>query len=203
MEKEISDMLGYATITSPIRGSIVAKYMEEGDMASPGMPIVAIEDARTLDVRLSVPESEVHLFKRGDRVIVRVDALGRDVKLHGNVDEVNQAGEPATRQFQVKVRLAPSGEVSLKSGMYATVVLEAGEARDIIAVPGSYLIRRGELDGVFTVNEASEALLRWVRTGKQLGDGRIEILSGLSAGELVITSISDQLRDGMAVVVAR
>ena len=203
MEKEISDVLGYATITSPITGSIVAKYLQEGDMASPGMPIAAIEDARTLDVRLSVPESEVYLFKRGDRVTVRVDALGQDASLRGVVDEVNQAGEPVTRQFPVKVRLAPSGNVSLKSGMYATVVLEAGETRNIIAVPRSTLVRRGELDGVFTVSPASEALLRWVRTGKTLADGRVEILSGLAPGELVITSLSDELRDGMPVVVAQ
>jgi RND family efflux transporter MFP subunit len=203
MDKEISDMLGYATITSPISGSIVAKFMQEGDMASPGMPIVAVEDARTLDVRLSVPESEVHLFKRGDRVIVNVDALGRDVKLSGIVDEVNQAGDPMTRQFHVKVRLSPSNEVALKSGMYATVILEAGETRSTIAVPASYLVRRGELDGVFTVDKANEALLRWVRTGKQLANGRVEILSGLSAGEFVVTSVDDRLRDGMTVVVAQ
>ena len=203
MEKEISDVLGYATITSPISGSIVAKFMQEGDMASPGMPIVAVEDARTMDVLLSVPESEVGLFKHGDRVTVRVDALGRDVTLHGVVDEVNQAGEPLTRQFHVKVRLSPTNEVAIKSGMYATVVLEAGGTKDMIAVPASYVVRRGELDGVFTVDKAGEALLRWVRAGKQLADGRVEILSGLSAGEMVITSVSDRLRDGMTVVVAQ
>ena len=136
-------------------------------------------------------------------VTVRVDALGQDASLRGVVDEVNQAGEPVTRQFPVKVRLAPSGNVSLKSGMYATVVLEAGETRNIIAVPRSTLVRRGELDGVFTVSPASEALLRWVRTGKTLADGRVEILSGLAPGELVITSLSDELRDGMPVVVAQ
>lgn len=203
MDKEVLDALGYATIVSPIPGSVVGKFLEEGDMANPGMPIVAVEDARTLEVSALVPESEVGLFTRGQRVVVRVDALGGQRSIAGTVAEVNPSGNPATRQFHIKVKLAPQANSAVKSGMYATVILAAPGTREAIAVPESLLVRRGSLDGLFTVAENHDALLRWVRTGQRLSGGRIEILSGLSDGDVIVAERDERLKDGEKVGVAQ
>jgi RND family efflux transporter MFP subunit len=202
MESEVGDILRYADIISPVDGSIVARYAEEGNMANPGMPLLVVEDTRKLKIAISVPESEIHLFRLNSPVDIQVDALGPKVLLKGVVEEINAAGNAGSHQFQVKVRLEQSQSTAVRSGMYATVFIN-GEVRSTVSIPDSLLIRQGDLTGAFLVTQDNEALLRWLRTGKTLPNGDVEILSGLTAGELVIADRSDNITDGMSVRVAQ
>jgi RND family efflux transporter MFP subunit len=202
MESEVGDILRYADIVSPVDGSIVARYAEEGNLANPGMPLLVVEDTRKLKIAISVPESEIHLFRLNSPVDIQVDALGPNVLLKGVVEEVNAAGNAGSHQFQVKVRLEQNQSTAVRSGMYATVFIN-GEERSIVSIPDSLLIRQGDLTGAFLVTKDNEALLRWLRTGKTLPNGDVEILSGLTAGELVIADRSDNITDGMSVKVSQ
>ncbi|NUM81376.1 efflux RND transporter periplasmic adaptor subunit [bacterium] len=198
MEKEIDDVLDYSDIVSPINGTIIQKFTEEGNTAAPGMPLLMIEDIGSLKVLTKVPESEIGLFKIGSAVTVAIDAIDRE--MNGVVEQINPSGNGMSRQFDVKIRLNGSTQ-DIKSGMYARVILASG-SKHIIALPKNSLIHRGQLEGVYTLNHRSEAVLRWVRTGKTFGD-HIEILSGLKDGERVIASSEGLLKDGMKVEVAQ
>ena len=193
---EIDDMLSYAAITAPMDGYVVEKRIEEGAMAAPGHPLLVVETIDALKVIAQVPENEINRFAEGDTVAVEVGAL--EQTLRGTVTEINPSGHPASRQFRVQVRLmdAPAG---IKSGMYAQVLLQKGEER-MTTVPESSLVNRGQLTGLYTVSDDDRAVLRWVRLGSRYG-GRVEILSGLRAGERYIAEADGRLHDGQKVTI--
>jgi len=207
MAREIDDMLKYADIVSPIDGTVVGKYVEEGDLANPGVPLLAVEDTRDLRVNFSVPESEIGSISRGGNVEVVVDAADPDAIIPGSIDRVNPSGEPGSRQYRVRATLRPPDGVRLHPGMYASVRLRAAGdgsmGANVVAIPARLIVRRGQLDGVFIRTGDGEALLRWVRTGRPLDDGRIEILSGLGEGDEVITTSDPRITDGVRVGVSR
>ncbi|MBL7994924.1 efflux RND transporter periplasmic adaptor subunit [bacterium] len=202
MEKEVTDVMEYGDIVTPINGYVIKKTAQEGDMAVPGMPLLIIEDMTTLKINTRVPETEVHLFKKGDRVRVHIDALP-ETELKGTVDQINPAGNSASRQFEVKVLLVDLKETqrnAIKSGMYARVTLEKGLTKTIL-IPQDAIMRRGQLEGVFIMSDNNTATLRWIRTGNHNGD-RIEILSGLQEGEKIVITSDVKLLDGHKVEVA-
>lgn len=184
---EVQDMLDYTTLTAPFDGYVAEKRTSQGDMASPGRPLLILEDFGKMEVNTSVPESQINLFNLKDTVTVDIAAAGLK-NLKGQIKQINPSGTPASRQFAVKVAISrPKGENErLKSGMYATISLMQG-GEPTIAVPENALISRGQLTGLYTVSPDEEAVLRWVRTGRRYED-QIEILSGLAEGDRYIVS---------------
>jgi RND family efflux transporter MFP subunit len=192
---EIDDLLAYATLEAPIDGYVVEKRSEEGALAAPGQPLLVVETLDDLKAIVEVPEADINRFATGDSVTVEVGAAG-DVQRRGVVTQINPAGNYASRQFEVQVRLAREGTGALKSGMYAQVLYPA-DAERTLTVPAQALVTRGQLTGLFAI-EDSTALLRWIRTGQRHGD-RVEVLSGLGPGDRYIADASRRILDGQPV----
>jgi len=112
------------------------------------------------------------------------------------VTQINQAGNYASRQFEVQVRLERESTSAIKSGMYAELLYPVQDA-PTLTVPEEAIVHRGQLTGLFAVRD-SIALLRWVRVGKQRGS-RIEVLSGLKPGETYVADASGRILDGQTV----
>lgn len=192
---EINDMLTYATVTAPIDGYVVEKRIEQGAMATPGRPLLVVETIDALKAIVQVPERDVNRFVVGDSVAVEVGAAG-NVATRGRITQVNPGGNAVSRQFDVHVRL-DTDRADLKSGMYAQVLYRKG-ATEIMTVPASALVARGQLTGLYAVKDG-RALLRWVRTGKTF-DNNVEIVSGLRAGEAYVANASSRrLTDGVPI----
>ena len=194
METEVNEMLKYTAIKAPYNGIIARKYMNEGDLASPGMPLVAMEKSGEYKVMARIPETEIFKIKKNDPVKVKISALNEVIS--GLITEVNPSALYTGNQFEAKVVLQPKTEQKEKifSGMYANVILEKGGMPSIM-IPSSVLVKKGQLTGVYTVSQMGTAMLRWVRTGKTTGD-MTEILSGLSDGERYIVSYQGKIWDG-------
>ena len=186
--------LGYAEIKSPIAGWVTAKHVEAGDMAVPGTPFFTLEDLSRAKVTVQVPEAELQGVEAG--APARVEILGRERP--AAVDRVIPAGDPQSRTFAVQL-LLDNSDGDLKSGMFARVAFSGGE-REALAVPADSVVTRGQLQGLFVV-DGDRARLRWVRTGHRVGD-RIEILSGLEAGERFVLRPPPGLADGSGIEVA-
>ena len=180
---------GYTRIVSPLAGVVTAKQVENGMTVFPGTPLMTIEGDGGHRLEASVPESLAGRVKRGQRVPVTIDGAG--LSLEGRVVEVVPAADPASRTFTVKVELAGAG---IRSGMFGRAFIAAGERQGIL-VPKSAVMERGALPSVWTVDQGNVARLRLVKTGKPLGD-RIEILSGLTAGERVIAAGLEKVVEG-------
>ena len=184
---EVNDMLDYTTLRAPFDGYVANKRVSRGDMASPGRPLLIVEDFGKMEVTTSVPESQINLFTLKDSVTVDIAAAGYH-NLKGLIKQINPSGNQASRQFIVKVAIDRPKEESntLKSGMFATISLMKG-GEPTIAVPEQALVNRGQLTGLYTVSPDKEAVLRWVRTGRRYED-QIEILSGLAEGDRYIAT---------------
>jgi RND family efflux transporter MFP subunit len=189
-------MLSYAEITAPISGWVIAKMVHAGDMAAPGHPLLVIEDLSRVKVNVNVPESVVAGLTAGAPVAVTV--LGRTRT--AAIDRIVPAGDPATRTFTVQMVLDnPGGE--LTAGMFARAAFDNGN-REAVLVPASAVVERGQLTGVFVLDDGGRATLRWIKLGPRRGE-RFEVLSGLQAGERYLTSPGPEVHDGANVEAGR
>ncbi|MGD0126843.1 MAG: efflux RND transporter periplasmic adaptor subunit [Terriglobia bacterium] len=183
--------LSFSHIISPIDGIVTAKSVDVGTVVMPGAPVLTVEDTTRYRLEASLPEEYLPNAKVGASISVST-GQGRFV---GRVAEVVPAADVASHTFLVKIDL-PSG-CHCRSGEYGQASFPIGEAEGL-AVPGSAVVDHGELQGVFVVGADGNVEYRLVKTGKTFGN-RVEILSGLAAGEKIAISQIDRLRDGARV----
>jgi len=176
----------YANVRAPIDGIVTARFVDPGAQAAPGMPLLTVEDDRTLRVETSAPEDLA--VREGDAVAI--EASGE--RIAARVTRVVGAVDAASRSAIVQIDI--SGR--LRSGTFVNVLFTTG-ARHAIAIPAAALQTRGALASVFVVDRDGVARLRLVTAGDAAGD-RVEILSGLDAGETIVTALNN-VRDGVRV----
>ena len=192
MAAEAKAMMNYADIGAPFDGLVTRKWAEVGDFATPGKPLVSIEDPSLLQMEAEVPQAIAHHLALEDQIDVLVDGLKEP--LTGVVSEMAPATDPLTRTFQVKVDLPQ--QAGLNSGQFARLLVPLGESH-VLRLPASAVVQRGQLEIVFVVSDR-QAHLRLVKTGKRIGD-EWEILSGLDADASVVVEGADLLSDGQSV----
>jgi RND family efflux transporter MFP subunit len=180
----------YISISSQIRGVVVARHHREGDLATPGKSILTIESTQGLLFETYVAESQISKIDRGDKVQVSIDAL--DLTLEGTVARVVPVGDPITRRYKVKIALP--NETGLLSGMFGRVHFVL-KTRDSPVIPRDALIKRGGLQGVFVIDEKNKAYFRWLQLGINNAEN-IEVRAGLLGGERIITAAHPPLREG-------
>lgn len=173
--------LSYTVVKAPFDGVVTEKRVEVGELASPGQPLLRMEDPRRLRLEATVAEGDLKAVTRGDRIAVVVDALG-DRRLAGTIAQILPTGDPNTHTFLVKVDLPPTP--GLKTGMFGRLQLEKGASESLV-LPKAAMVERGQLSGVFVVGADLIARLRWVKVGRTLTGG-VEVLSGLNVGERVL-----------------
>jgi len=183
--------LSYSRIVAPMDGVVTQKSVDAGTVVMPGMPVLTVEETSHYRLEASLPEELVAKVKVGEETQVAT-AQGN---LQGRVAEVVPATDPASRTFLVKVEL-PS-KCACQSGDFATALFPVGQTR-MISVPQSALVEHGELQGVYVVNSQGIGEFRLVKAGKSWGD-RVEILSGLNAGDLIVVTQVQGLHDGVRV----
>ncbi len=189
-------MLSYAVVRTPIAGWVTQKLIEMGDMATPGRPMLIVEDLSRVKVKINVSESVVVGLARGQSAEVTI--LGRTRP--ATIDRMVPAGDAATRTFTVEMVLDnPDGEI--KAAMFARAAFHTG-SRNAVLIPVSAVVERGQLVGVFVVGEGNRATLRWVKLGARIDD-RIEVLSGLQPGERYLPAPTPDVHDGANVATGR
>ena len=196
MEKEVEESFRYTAIRAPYSGVITGKFVQEGDMANPGMPLLSIESPSRWKVFARIPESDIARLQLNAPVKVQFSSIP-GIEIPGTIAEINPSSSDTGSQFEAKILLNPAdGQArQLYSGLYATVIYEQG-TQPMVLVPQSSLVHRGQLTGIYAVSQsAGTAMLRWVRTGKTYGDS-IEVLSGLNSGEKYILTCNGKLYDG-------
>jgi len=194
--REAETMLGYTEITAPFDGLITRKIANIGDLATPGTPLLQLENNRKLQVVTAVPEGLVLQIKPGDHLSVSIPAA--NLVLTGTVAEIAPAADPLSRTAPVKINIDTNP--NLRSGQFARVALP-GNRTDTLFVPASAVNSFGQMDRIF-VDRDGKAQLRLVRTGMREGD-RIEILAGLNPGDRVITDNNKLLVEGQPLTILR
>ena len=199
MKNEINAQFAYSNITAPFSGVVTSKNIDEGDMANPGMPLISVETPGNFEVTALVPESEISKITSGTTVNVLVKSINKT--LTGKVSEVSTSAANTGGQYIVKATLDKT-DVSILSGMFVTVQfpIKTQEKVEMVLIPKSALVTKGQLTGVYTVSESKTALLRWLRLGRTFGE-HVEVLSGLSSNEPYIVSAEGKLYNGVKVTI--
>lgn len=187
--------LANTVITAPVSGIVTAVMVDPGEMAGPSMPVAVIAQLDTVQVNLTVPESDINYLQTGSEVEVSVAALG-DESFTGRVSTVSPVADARTRSYQVKVEL-PNPEGMLKGGMSANVTVALEKAEGVIVVPKRALLPRNGKQVLF-VADGDTAHLREVKLGLAGADS-VAVLEGVAAGEKVITVGQEFLADGQQI----
>jgi membrane fusion protein, multidrug efflux system len=190
---EAKAMMTYVEILAPFDGVVTRKWVDVGDQAAPGKPLVDIEDPSKLQLEADVPEAIATRIQQDARMKIRVSESTGD--LSGTVAEIAPIADPVSRTFRVKLDVA--GRPGLMSGQFARLLVPVGETTSL-RVPVTAVVQRGQMEIVFAV-ENQRARLHLVKTGRQLKD-ETEILSGLDSGDSVVIDNASQLVDGQPVM---
>ncbi len=181
-----SAQLATTRVTAPFDGSVTARHLETGDLASPGAPLFTLEGPH-LEVQVAVPES-LASANLGDTVGIE---LSDTTKVNGLVTEASPAADPVTRSRLVRLAL-PAGAPAA-AGQFVRVRWPDDPA-SVLRVPSSAVSAFGQMQRVFVVTDG-HASLRLVKIG-HIQDGETVILSGLNPGETIVTAPPAILRDG-------
>jgi RND family efflux transporter MFP subunit len=192
---EAETMLGYMKIAAPFAGVITARHAQAGDLASPGQPLLEMEDSRALRLEAFVPEATAGSLKLGAEFAVVIDAVNATLK--GRIGELSPTADVTSRTFLVKFDLPSLPGV--RGGQFGRVQIPVATSRTL-CVPESALVTRGQMEMVFVVDGSRHARMRLVKTGRRNG-GKIELLSGVTEQDKVAVTGAEAMKDGQPVVV--
>ncbi len=181
-------------ITSPITGAVTRLNVERGAVISSQTVVATVATLRPIEVHIPLPETDMPRMQTTSTAKIRVDALP-DRLFEGKIARIAPAMDAASRSARLVV-VVPNADLTLKPGMFARATVVFNE-RQAIVVPSDAIVRRGEATVVFVVKDDTVEE-RAVRVGYIEGS-RSEVIEGLSAGDAIVTTGQQGLRDGMKV----
>jgi RND family efflux transporter MFP subunit len=188
------DVASYARIVAPFDGRVIRRSVEPGSLVSPGTELFVVEDISRYQLEATLPAVGLVTVKKNTAVRVQLDALG-EKSLAGKVAEMEAGADPTSHTLKVRVDLPK--DTGVQSGMFGRAFFSRGEKRALV-LPREAILSRGQLQGIYVMGEGN--LLQWrvVTLGKTIGD-LVEVLSGLSDGEVVVLNPGVQELDGKKV----
>jgi RND family efflux transporter MFP subunit len=187
-------MRDYARLTAPFSGVVITRTVEPGNLASPGTPLLTLEQDGLYRLEASVDESRLASVRVGQAVEAAIEATGR--KMNARVSEIVPSVDSASRAYIVKLDLPAMP--NLRTGMFGRAIFPLGMQK-VVSVPLAALMERGQLQSVYVV-EDGVAHTRLVTTGRRANNA-VEVLSGLNPGEKVVLPVAAGLQDGARVEV--
>ena len=181
--EEANTALSFANVTAPINGRIIDRFAEPGNTAQPGVQLLSLYNPVSLRVEARVREHLAVSLSINQSLEVTIPALNMTVD--SQIEELVPAADSGSRSFLVKSRLQQVQR--LLPGMYAQLRIPAGN-EDMLVLPADRIVSMGQLDIVRVLN-AGSVERRFIKVGKRLDDGMIEIVSGLAEGDRVLPAV--------------
>ena len=197
----LDDMKAFARITAPFDGVITARNVDIGTLINSGnggaaRELFHIAQIQVLRIFVNVPQTNVASMRPGQTAELRVQELPGQV-FSARVTRIANALDAASRAM-LTVLEVPNPRGALMPGMYAQVRFSTGRAEAAVLVPGDVLILGRQGPRVAVVAPDHRVHLRPIRIGQDLGS-EIEVVSGLSAGDVVVANPSDAVRENALV----
>jgi len=201
-QKQYAALSGYTEITAPFAGVITNRFADTGTLVAAGtssstqaIPVVRLAQVSVLRLVLPVPESVATQVHLGDLVDVRVQALDRGIQ--GKVSRFADSLDLQTRTMTTEIDV-DNRDGRLMPGMYTETKLSLREKKNALTVPLEAVSRNGDDATVLVVGPQSKVEEHHIRTGVE-DNQRIEAISGLDEGDLVIIGSRSQFRVGQTV----
>ncbi|MGH1352587.1 MAG: efflux RND transporter periplasmic adaptor subunit [Methyloligellaceae bacterium] len=187
--------LAYASVAAPYDGVVVQSFTEKGSYLRIGDPIIKLIDVESLEVEADVPANRVGGLATGVEVTFQ---LNGKAAYKARVRSVLPSENSLTRTRTVRFSPIFSNKPGLLAeGQSLTISIPAGEKREIVTVSKDAILKRGGADIVYIVQKG-KAMPRPVTLGEGT-EGRVEVLSGLKAGDLVVVRGNERLFPGVQV----
>jgi RND family efflux transporter MFP subunit len=171
----------HASITSPMTGVVAQRHLEVGDMATPGLPLFTVYEPKGMRVIASIPQYKLGEVKRSTTARIEFPELNLSVE----ASRIEVLPTIDTKSHTATARLyLPDGLPGIVPGMSARAHFAVGQAKKI-TVPAPAVLRRGEITGVYVLDDKGAPRLRQIRIGEPIANGDLEVLAGLSSGERV------------------
>lgn len=198
--KRFQTLLNYTKITAPFEGVITRRYSDRGSLIQAGtssgsMPLVRLSQVDLLRVAFPVSVSYVASVKIGDAALIRVPSLRREFQ--GHITRVSQKIETSTRTMEAQIDL-PNPDHSLIAGIYATVLLKVDRRNNALILPMEAVTREKSTASVYLITAENKIESRNILTGTE-SPTHIEIVEGLSEGDLVMVGSRAQFHHGQSV----
>ncbi|MFZ3323529.1 MAG: efflux RND transporter periplasmic adaptor subunit [Usitatibacter sp.] len=189
-----SNQANYTNLAADADGVIVSVTGEPGQVVAAGQPVLKLAHAGEKEVVVNAPEGQLARFKTGQDVAIQLWADPAK-PFHGRIREIAGGADPVTRTYAVRVSaIDPPSQAQL--GMTANVVFNPSADSGIVLLPLSALAGNDQKPAVWVIDPAtSRVKLRAVNVGQYREDG-VTIISGLNAGDVVVTAGVHKLRDG-------
>ncbi len=172
---ELNAVRAYSVLRAPFAGVVTHRFVDVGDFAAPGTPLVTVQDASRLRISVAVPAAMARLVKAGMRLDARIEGMVAQAVVEGVV--------PSAATMYTVNAMVPNRGGALPSGGAAVLSVLAGTMERTLLIPQAAVVREGDLTGVHVVRDGRMEL-RWVRLGDARGD-RVAVRTGLTAGERV------------------
>ena len=203
---EIHAAIARKTIRAPFSGVLGIRQVNLGQYLSPGSPVVPLQSLDPIYVNFGLPQQDTASIAIGNTVRITTDNLA-GTAFTGRISAINAVVDEATRNIQIQATLSnPKGV--LRPGMFVQTEVLVGASRSVVTVPASAISYAPYGDSVFIVSDLKNqsgqtyrgVRQQFVKVGPARGD-QISILSGINAGEEIVSSGAFKLRNGAAVVV--
>ncbi len=172
---------GFTSVIAPYSGVVAVRHVELGEMASPGKALMTGFDPRDLRVVASIPQYKLADVRRAARAQVEFPSFNKWVT--AKAVTLLPAADVKTHTTRVRLDL-PEDIRDVYPGMFARAHFAVGRAKKLL-LPAQSVVRRSEVTAVYVVDEKEGISFRQIRLGEPAGDGLVEVLAGLSAGEKV------------------
>jgi RND family efflux transporter MFP subunit len=184
--------LNYANVTSPINGVVTDRPLFPGEMAQAGQPLLTVMDTSNLIAKVHLPQEKTAGLKLGDAATVNVQ--GAEDKAEGKISLISPALDAGSTTLEVWVKI-PNAKAQLKPGTPVHVAIEAKTHDNVTTVPAeSVITTKGGVTAVMVVGDDHLAHQRVVKLG--VSDGKdTEVLEGVKAGEMIVTTGASSLED--------
>jgi len=181
----------YARIVAPFDGRVIRRSVEPGSLVSPGMSLFVVEDTSRYQLEATLPAEALAAVKKNTLARVQLDGLS-EKSLTGKVAEIEAGADPTSHTLKARVDLPK--ESGVQSGMFGRAYFAQGEKRALV-LPAEALVSRGQLRGIYAVDDTGLIHWRVLTLGKSTGN-QVEVLSGLNEGEVVVLNPGNQELDG-------
>ncbi len=188
--------LSYGTVTAPISGQVVFVAVKPGNFVQINSTVMKLIDNSRLEAILNVPERDIALLRKGQRVVMQVDAVPGE-RFEGVIDRIAPTVDPGSGTFRVFCTFAGNGV--LQAGMFGRLSIAYDQRADVPTIPRAALLDDGSEPAVYAVR-GGKAVRVPVKLGYAEGEF-VEVREGLKPGEQVVTAGKTALREGSGVQV--
>jgi len=188
--EQAQEQLEHTVVRAPYSGIVVKRHVEPGETANPGQPLMTGLSLEKLRAIAEVPQSHIDSVRKIQRARVILPTQG-NLSVEGTKLTISPYADPVSHTFNVRVDL-PEGQHGVYPGMFAKVAFVTGEEEQLL-IPAQAVVHRSEVTGVYVI-DGKQISFRQIRVGRDLGNGQLEVLAGLDAGEKVAL---DPIRAGV------